>query len=450
MRCHPGCLASVLVAALAAPSGAQGRPPTAAAPEYLYVWATAIDTTMAATVVGDTPGRPRRRGVFLAAIDLREGAPTRGAVAGAVLAADTAGRFAHHTEHALAGDGLLFANDFLAGRTYRFDLRTPGEPRLLGQFTTAGPLGFPHSFVKLANGHVLATYQRQASGHPPGGLAELQRDGVVVRWAFAAAPGVDSAVLQPYSLEVIPALDRVVSTSYSMTAKVGLHVQVWRLSDLTLLHTLALPLPLPLPLREAPLRTAHESQGGRPDTSLTDPAAHDEVHHLLPGEPRLLADGRTVMLGTFTCGLYLLTGLGGPAPRLAFVHAFPGRNCAVPVRVGRWWVQTVPALHALVALDVSDPAHPREVSHLALGDQVTPHWLAADASGRRLVTTSGGSLDPRVHLAVLDLATGALSPDPTTPTIDLSRVAVPGIGVVRAIPHGSVFGPGSRTVTTPH
>ena len=67
------------------------------------------------------------------------------------------------------------------------------------------------------------------------------------------------------------------------------------------------------------------------------------------------------------------------------VRAFPGKDCAVPARVGRWWVQTVPALHALVALDVADPLRPREVSRLAFGDEVSPHWLAADASGRRLV-----------------------------------------------------------------
>jgi hypothetical protein len=116
----------------------------------------------------------------------------------------------------------------------------------------------------------------------------------------------------------------------------------------------------------------------------------------------------------------------------------------VPVRVGRWWVQTVPALRALVALDVSDPARPREVSRLALPGPATPHWLAVDPSGRRLVTTSGSPEDPRVHLASLNAATGALAPDPETPGVDLSRVAVPGLGVVRAVPHAAVFGPGRR------
>jgi hypothetical protein len=48
------------------------------------------------------------------------------------------------------------------------------------------------------------------------------------------------------------------------------------------------------------------------------------------------------------------------------------------------------------------------------------------------------------HLGALDPAAGALAPDPATPTIDLSRVAVPGLSVMRAIPHDTIFGPGAR------
>jgi hypothetical protein len=427
---RPSPVAPLAVAALLAATLAPAAPATAQpgrAADYLYVWATAVDTA-AGAAPGDSAPRPRRRGVALLTVDLRDGSATRGRVVGALLAdsAPAVAHAAHHTEHALADDRLLFANDFAAGRTHRFDLRTPGAPRLLGDFTTAGPFGFPHSFLRLPDGRVLATYQWQANRKPPGGLVELRRDGTALRWAGAATPGIDSAALQPYSLEVIPALDRVVTTSTSMNVDVGVHVQVWRLSDLTLLHTLPVP-------------AAPEHEGHHLGTGA---GAHAGEHHVFPGEPRLLADGRTVMLGTFTCGLYRLTGIDGAAPRLSFVQAFPGTFCAVPVRVGRWWVQTVPALHALVALDVTDPSRPREVARLGLGNEVTPHWLAADASGRRLVTTSGQARDPRVHLATLDPTTGALAPDPQTPTIDLSRVTVPGLGVVRAVPHGVVFGPG--------
>ena len=437
-------LTLVAPCALATPAAAQ----RARAAEWLYVWATAVDTapprvsraagTPAGTPAGTAAGTPARRaarGVVLLTVDLRPASPTRGQVTDAILA-DTGGRHAHHTEHALASDGLLFANDFGTGRTHRFDLRTPGMPRLLGSFTTAGPLADPHSFVRIADDRVLATFQTRTAGGAPGGLAELRRSGVPVRWASAAAPGVDSTTLLPYSLEVIPALDRVVTTSTSMTSDVGVHVQVWRLSDLALLHTLAVP--------AAPVHAGHPSQGsGQAGGDGEDAAlAHDSVHHRYPGEPRLLDDGRTVMLGTFTCGMYRLTGLDARVPRLEFVHAFPGGDCAVPARVGRWWVQTVPALHALVSLDVQDAAHPREVARLAFDGAARPHWLAADVSGTRLVMDGGAPTDARLHLATLDRTTGALAADSALPIIDLSRVSVPGLGVVRAVPHGAVFGPG--------
>jgi hypothetical protein len=393
------------ILACAQPAIAQQRP------AYLHVWGTATDT--ARSIPGDTT-RPTRRGVVLATIDL-----SNGRVAG-VIVADTAGRSAHHTEHALAADRMFFANDFGPGRTYRFDFSKPGEPRLLGNFTTAGPFSHPHSFVQLPNGNMLVTYQVQTNDQPPGGLAEVRRDGTAVRWARAAAAGVDSVAIQPYSLEVVPALDRVVTTSTSMVSDVGMHVQIWRLSDLTLLHTLPMP--------AAPKEHIHGSTK----------AAHDNAHHLYPGEPRLLADGRTVMLGTFTCGLYVVTGIDTNTPALKYAQSFPGENCAVPVRTGKWWVQTVPEENALVVLDVTNPLAPREANRMRFG-AVKPHWLAANDAGTLLVMNSGSWRDPKLYLVRMNLETGALTADASLPVIDLARVRVQGLGVVRIEPHGSVF-----------
>jgi hypothetical protein len=399
-------------AAMRTPAGSDG-------PEYLYVWASVMEVT-------DPPATTPRRAVALLAIDLRRDSPTRGEVVSAVVA-DTAGRVAHHTEHALAADGILFANDFGSGRTHRFDLSSPGAPRLLGTFTTAGPFAYPHSFARLPDGTVLATYQWQGPRKPPGGLAQLSREGVALRWAHAAVEGVDDIQVQPYSLEPVPDLDRVVTTNTSMVSDAGVHVQIWRLSDLALLHTL-----------EVPAAPSHE---GHDNTEAGH--VHSPEHHLLPGEPRLLADGRTVMFGTFKCGLYTLTGIDGDAPRIEFVHAFPGTECAVPVRIGRWWIQTVPVPRALVALDVSAPHQPREVSRITFDQRAPPHWLAADDTGEWIAMTSSNPLDARIHLVAFDTRTGVLS-RPDLATIDVSRVDVPGFGTARLMPHGAVFSRVSR------
>ncbi len=385
---------------------------TSPAPAYLYVWSGSSDST--------------QRAAFMAVFDLRPGTATTGKIVKVVYAGP--GTSPHHTEHQLESDGVLFANDFGTGTTYRFDLSTPGDPKLLGSFTSAGPFAYPHSFVRLANGDRLVTYQKKIDESEPGGLAELTPDGSVVRYASAATTTVDSTQLVPYSLAVLPAMDRVVSTSTSMTEIVGVNVQVWRLSDLTLLQTLAVPL-------------ADEHATHSPEAQhLMDSELHISGHHMLPGEPRTLADGKTVMFGTFTCGLYRMTDIA-TAPKVEFVYSYPGLWCAVPVVVGNYWVWTIPEAHAVVSLDVSDPGKPREVSRLVLGETVEPHWIARDESGTRLVMNTGGhGGDARMYLLRIDPETGALSRDPELPVLEMGMVEVPGIGEVAAKPHGAVFG----------
>lgn len=393
-------LCALITALTCASATAQSAAP-AAAPAYLYVWSGTADTTQNAA--------------FVAVFDLRPGTATTGKIVKVVFAGP--GISPHHTEHQLEPDGLLFANDFGGGRTYRFDLTTPGDPKLLGSFTTAGPYAYPHSFVRLSNGDRLATYQKKIDGSEPGGLVELKPDGTALRWASAAPASGDSTQLVPYSLDVLAPMDRVVSTSTSMTEIMGVHVQVWRLSDLALLQTL-----------EVPIAGEHGLH-----------ASHDEGHHMLPGEPRTLADGKTVMFGTFSCGLYRVTDIA-TAPKVEFVHSFPGKWCAVPVVVGKYWVWTVPELRAVVSLDVSNPAKPREVSRLVLGGDMEPHWMAKDESGTRLVVNTGGHAgDARMYLLRINPRTGALSKDPKLPVLEMGTVEVPGIGDVPAKPHGAVF-----------
>jgi hypothetical protein len=185
-------------------------------------------------------------------------------------------------------------------------------------------------------------------------------------------------------------------------------VQVWRLSDLALLHTFALP------------------AGPR----------GDEADHT--AEPRLLADGRTVVVTTFSCGLYLLDGLDGEEPSGRLVASFPRSprtSCAIPVVSGHHLMITVPSYPAVVSLDLSDPSTPREVARLMLPEGWVPHWLALEPGGRRLVLTGYRSMADRVVLLTRDPATGALAFD------DRFReegATLPGVRVT-GVPHGAVF-----------
>jgi hypothetical protein len=362
---------------------------------------------------------------FLAVLDADPESPGYGSVI-TTVPVDRRGTHPHHTEHRMPSGGTLFANGFMAGATFRFDLSDAEAPRLVGAFEEAAGFSFPHSYERLPNGNVLATFQgRGPQNVDPGGLVEIDDAGTVVRSGSAADPAAPEALIRPYSLAIVPDLDRVVVTSYDMGEDMGMTggrrgrthvVQVWRLSDLSVVATIDLP---PLP-------------GGGGDEQ--------------PGEPRLLDDGRTVLVSTFTCGLYRITGLASGYPDAEPVHGFGGGGCAVPVVVGRYWVQSVPSANAIVALDVSNPAAPVEVSRLDLGGRSFPHWLALDEGSGRIVIADRGDGDERLYVARIDPETGALSPDERfrdpgseRPGVSFERAEWPHGASGPARPHGSVF-----------
>jgi len=377
--CHPGAPAS---APLAAPS------------RYLFVWAGDAD---------------RQQSDFLAVIDADPRSASYTSVV-ATLPVGTIGTRPHHTEHEMPAGGVLWANGFDSGVTYRFDLRDPLHPRLAGSFKDPAPYHHPHSYVRLPNGNVLATFQMRSGtdGHATGGLVEFDTAGRVIRSASAAAP-VDSGI-RPYSLAILPGIDRVVTTATDMHLQARSRaVQIWRLSDFALLQTIMLP---PGPSGDASRMTA---------------------------EPRVMPDGRTVLVNTFTCGLYLLRGLEGGTATAEWIYSVPWQAppfCALPVTFGRYWLQTNAPDHAVVSLDVSDPARPREVSRLTLGVNEIPHWMALEPNGGRVVVTGYRDIESRVLLARVDRSTGALVRDTM---VSFDRESWPHGASGRAIPHGAVF-----------
>ena len=389
---------------------------------YLFVWA------------GDAE---HKASDFLGVIDADPTSERYGTVL-ASIPTGVAGTHPHHTEHEMPANGHLLANGFHAGRTWLFDLSQPLHPRILASFGDVSGFSHPHTFIRLTNGHVLTTFQYRAepgaTGHPgahapmpqaversTGGLVEMDERGRPIRGASASDPAIDDTRIYPYSVLPLPAIDRAVSTTTDMDEAnkkaTSEWVQFWRLSDLTLLRS----------IRLAP--------GPRGD------------EHRFTGEPRLLADGQSIYIHTFNCGLYLLRGVERPEPSTAFVWGFPGKDCGVPILTGHYWLQTVPQAHAVVALDIADPGHPREASTLVVGDDEQPHWIAIDPTGRRVVlNSSGGGTGNRLFLITFDPATGRLSlderfrdPGSTRPGLTLTGRTWPHGFTGTAVPHGTVF-----------
>ena len=373
--------------------------------DFMYVWTASQDTT-----------QPD----FLAVFDVR---PTSDRYGRLVTTVPVPGRHnrPHHTEHEMPADGRLFANGFGSGQSFIFDTSDPSHPRLDGQFGDVAGMMHPHSFLRLPNGHVLATFQMQhdSAGVAPGGLAELTNRGGLVRHVSANGTGIDRRI-RPYSAVIIPKLDRIVTTTTDMDGVAVIpSVQLWRLSDLKLLKTFDLP------------------QGPRGDEAG------------LTAEPRLLADGKTVLVSTFDCGLYLLAGLDGPSPAGKLVSSFPRKKdtyCAIPVIAGHYYLVTVPAWSAVVSLDISNPAKPREVSRVVLGEKNVPHWIAIEPNHRRVVITGYAGMLHRLLLANFDEATGRLTLDErfreegvAEAGIPMDNKTWPHGGSYSGIPHGAVF-----------
>ena len=346
---------------------------------------------------------------FLAVVDLNRASPTFATVVATVPTGIKNGK-SHHTEHEMPAGGFLFANGFGAGQTWVFDLNRPRSPSIRASFTNAGAMMHPHSFVRLPNGNVLATFQMTGHGNQaPGGLAEIDNRGKIVRTApLTGLP--DGEFVRPYSLAIVPKLNRIVTTSTDMhTDGAARSVQIWRLSDLKYLSTILLP---------------------------PGPRGKEQE---LPAEPRLLGDGRTVMVNTFSCGLYLLDGLATANPSARLVHDFVGPGqCALPVLAGRYWVQASASVPGLVSLDISNPSRPRVVDNLNLGEDERPHWISLASDGKRIVISGRGAMESRLLIATIDPKTGKLALDPNI-AINFDRKSWPHGDSGKAIPHGAVF-----------
>lgn len=383
---------------------------SADAQHFLFIWA------------GD---KAKQSHDFLVVIDADPRAPTYGKLVASVETDQVTVR-PHHTEYTMPASGRLFVNDHDAGRSYIMDVRNPLKPTVAASFGDLAGFAHPHSYLRLPNGHVLATFQhdhrsmQDGARGKSGGLVEIDDAGNVVRSASNADAAFPDELLMPYSLVVLPDMDRVLSTNSSMHDPdlfSGTTYQVWRLSDLTLLKT-----------------------------AYLDPGKH-RYAHISPEEPRLGADG-AVYAQTLACGLERITGIDTDAPTATLVHTFPGNWCGVPTIVGHYFVQSVPEINGFVVLDIADGAHPKEVSRLTIDGNFGPHWTAWDPEIQRMVVTPSRGENNRVFLLKLDANTGALTIDDAfrdadgKPGISFDQRRWPHDWTGAGLPHGAVF---SRT-----
>ncbi|HEX6816700.1 MAG TPA: hypothetical protein VF102_13555 [Gemmatimonadaceae bacterium] len=393
-------LAACTVGRATASSGGPSR--------YLYVWAgTGTDTVLGSDMITVVDADPLHA--------------TYGSVL-AALTVDTSGHMPHHTEFSAPAHGALFANDYTGDKSFLIDFSAPTAPRLHARLDRVPNGRRLHSFARLSNGHVLATVQFGDStiAGQPGGIAEFDVDGHFLRSGWSRDSTFPGARIRTYGLTLIPSLDRIVTTSAPMdTERTANVVQVWRLSDLTLLKTLAVP------------------------------AVAGDKAERHPFEVRTLADG-SVMMNTYYCGFFHITGLAGDA-KIARVLALPEpRNfgCSVPVLAGHFMVMPIAYAHRYATIDIADPDHPTEIASLPTDSAFFPHWASLDPGSDRVVFTDQGDGKAQVRVAHFDRATGRLTWDErfkdagaASAGISYDRASWPNGVRGMAMPHGAVFVP---------
>ena len=370
---------------------------------YLFAW------------TGDADGKGND---FLAVIDADPASASYGHLV-TTLATDQPTRSVHHTEYSMPASGMLFANDHEAGRTFIFDLHDPIHPQVAASFSDLDGYMHPHSYLRMPNGHVLASFQHthHAVSGASGGLVEIDDHGKLVRSSSSADPAFPNALLTPYSLVILPDKDRVVATDSSMHLEnifSGVTYQVWRLSDLKLLKT-----------------------------SYFD-VGENRYSQVGPQEPRLGPDG-SVFVQTLSCGIERITDVDTIDPKAKLVYTFPGNWCGVPTIIGHFLIEGVRDTHGLVVLDITNGAKPVEVARLKLTDDYIPHWTAWDAKTQRLVVTAGLNTRGRLYLVKFDPANGSLTLDETFRDTDgqvgfnFENRQWPHGWKGTGLPHGAVF-----------
>ena len=110
---------------------------------YVFVW---------------TADEAKQGNDFLAVIDADPASAGYGKLVAGV-GTDIKSVQAHHTEYEMPASGKLFANDHASNQSVIFDLNEPLKPKVSGRFASLGGFAMPHSYLRLPNGNVLATFQ---------------------------------------------------------------------------------------------------------------------------------------------------------------------------------------------------------------------------------------------------------------------------------------------------
>ena len=118
-------------------------------------------------------------------------------------------------------------------------------------------------------------------------------------------------------------------------------------------------------------------------------------------------------MNTYACAFFALTDID-TNPQLTHVLSLQQPRdfgCSVPVIGGKFMVMPIAYGHRFATLDISVPAHLKEIASLPTDTTFFPHWASPDPGSDRLVLTDQGDGLPKVMIAHFNRATGRLTWD---------------------------------------
>ena len=382
----------------------------------LYVWASDVD--------GSAPD-------FLAVIDFDPHSSAYGKVLSTLPVPDPGnfGNEPHHCHTSLDGrvlacGGLL---SLLKGQNsfFFFDISNARRPKFMFS-SGATSSSITDDFVALPGGGFLVTNMGSASGGAGGRVVELDRSLRVVAEYPETSPA--DGGFNPHGIDVDSRHNLMVTSDF--------------VNPVTTLNAFAGPMEFRSSLRFWNLRQRRIVR----TVVLPDAAGTMDVK-LIPGDKH----GRAVTANMLTGLLYTVDPTDG-----SFVQAFdcddivphmetpaPGgmpQLLAMP-RQGRRLIVGMFMAGQVAMLDISDPAHFKQVSVVSFGTDAGPHSIHLTHDDKRLVVTDyflEEGAAGKVHLAgdnkvrVLDVSQDGLTVSPNFQVVDFNTAFATG----PARPHG--------------
>ncbi len=344
---------------------------------------------------------------FVMIMDVDPSSETRGTPVSS-LAIGHKASMPHHMEYVAPPKGeAIFMNAHHHELSMLVDVSDPQNIAIEKMFKPPAPLRFPHDYTRTPEGNRLVGFLRSEGDSPDpseatspgnhGGIAEYNNDGELLRTASAAVAGSQKAI-RPYAFALLPEKDRLVVTSAPMMERSWADVvQIYKYSDLSLLHTIELPV--------GRLKNGKAIEGSQ----------------AAGFGPRILDDG-SVFLNSYGCAFYHLSNIASDKPELKMVHALKTKEseskntirgaCGIPLRINQYWVQPVGHMNAVVVFDITNPGAPEQVFKLRTPKAFRPHWLAKDPLSNRLILGAELGGEQGFFMLRFDENTGSLGFDP--------------------------------------